>query len=164
MASGWYAGSQASYGPYHGLELPHHGINNQIMINQLIVIWCHHMADWYCPAFIEGMASCFTAPNIQHYALSQFDKKLTLNMQGLSYPGLKVHSHWRVRACGSALRVPHRGPAPNVHTWIKRECSHWCVQTCGPACGEKSAECHAVISRTRKLFFGLFMTFWGLEN
>ena len=67
-------------------------------------------------------------------------------------------------ACGSALRGPHCGPAPNVQTWIKRKCSHWCVRTCGPACGEKSAECHAVISRTRKLFFGLFMTFWGLEN
>ena len=77
---------------------------------------------------------------------------------------LKVHSHWCVRACGPALRDPHCGPTPNVHTWIKRKCSHWRVRTCGPACGEKPTECHAVISRTRKLFFGLFMTFWGLES
>ena len=45
---------------------------------------------------------------------------------------VKVHSHWRMRACRSALRVPHCGPAPNVHTWIKRECSHWCVRIAGP--------------------------------
>ena len=65
----------------------------------------------------------------------------------------------RVRTAGPALRA-----RTEFHTWIKRECSHWCVRTCGPACGEKPAECHAVISLTRKLFFGLFMTSWGLEN
>ena len=31
---------------------------------------------------------------------------------------VKVHSHWRVRACGPALRVPYCGPAPNVHTTL----------------------------------------------
>ena len=81
----------------------------------------------------------------------------------VTYIPYKVHSHWRVRVCGPALRVPHYGPAPNVHTWIKRECSHWRMRMCGPACGKKTAEWHAVIFNTRKLVFGLFMTFWGLE-
>ena len=74
---------------------------------------------------------------------------------------VKVHSHWCVWACGPAVRVPQCGLAPNVHTWIKREYLHWRVQMYGSAYGEKPAECHAVISRTRKLLFGLFMTFGG---
>ena len=36
----------------------------------------------------------------------------------------------------------------------KRECSHWP----NPACGEKTAGCHAFISQSGKVFFGLFMS------
>ena len=63
------------------------------------------------------------------------------------------------RVCGSALQGLHCGPAHNVHTWIKRKCSHWHGWTCRPACREKPAECHAIISRTRKLFLGLCTKF-----
>ena len=77
------------------------------------------------------------------------------------YVYIKVHSHWRGWTRGPALWAPHCRPAQNTHIWIKSECSRWRGPTCGPACGEKPADGHAVISSTASFSLAYEWCFWG---
>ena len=71
---------------------------------------------------------------LTHYTLKLLKGAFTLARAGVG-----------ASTMGPALRA-----APNVYTWIKKECSHWHVPMCGPACGEKPAESH----RSRALHTG----------